>query len=229
MTLNLTPVKDVEEGLILEAGLFSDTGQGVHLWQSAKPALVCPRTYRKRDGFQEAIENSAARGWPVLMRPSGGGTVPLWPGVLNMVMALTVPQSFGILNGYQMLCEPIIRLGDELGLHLEPGATPDSYCDGDWNLSFEGRKIVGTAQRLRPLRQGRVRLLGHALILVDGDVEPGALAVDAFHRDLGLDPIRADVHMTLRDAANGSLPDLNKIAGVLQREALMSIQKRFES
>ena len=227
MKANWTSVNDVAEGLALEAGLFAEAGQGVGLWQSTTPALVCPRTYRKRDGFQTAIQNSADRGWPVHMRPSGGGTVPLGPGVLNMVMALTIPQSFGITNGYKMLCEPIIRLGERLGLVLEPGATPESFCDGDWNLSFEGRKIVGTAQRLRPLRQGRVRFLGHALILLDGDVTPGAEAVDAFHRDLGLDPIRSDVHMTLQDAMDGPLPALSEIVETVGKKAIASIDRRF--
>lgn len=219
MNATLRQVDTVEEGLAFEAELFSSAEQHVAVWQSATPALVAPKAYQQRSGMEAAMQRSAERDWPVYMRPSGGGTVPLGPGVLNLVMALTVPQGFGIHTGYQLLCEPIIAFGQTHGLDLTPGATPDSFCDGDWNLSAHHRKLVGTAQRLRPLRQGRVRLLAHALILAHDPVEVGAEAVDHFHRDLGLDPIRSDVHTTLQAELGHFLPTLDQIAAELIENA----------
>lgn len=223
MTRGWHPVADVSEGLALEARAFSASDPVAALWQSAEPALVCPKAYRKRDGFAEAVERSAARGWPVALRPTGGGTVPQTPGGLNLVMALTIPQIFGIAEGYRLLCEPIIALGRDLGLHLRPGATPDSFCDGDWNLSSRGRKMVGTAQRLRPLRQGRVRMLAHALILTEGPVGPGAAAVDAFHRDLGLAPVRAEVHTTLNEELGPRMPSTGDLVRALYSGATRTL------
>nr|WP_133840891.1 hypothetical protein [Pelagimonas phthalicica] len=220
-------VADVGQGLAFEADLFADPAQRIALWQCNSPALVTPKSYRKRAGFEEAVARSGARGWPVALRPSGGGTVPQGPGVLNLVMALTVPQGFGIHQGYQLLCDPIIALGQSLGLDLRPGATPDSFCDGEWNLSSQGRKMVGTAQRLRPLKERRVRIMAHALILMDGPVEPGAEAVDAFHRDLGLDPVRSEVHTTLQAECKTRLPDEAEIARLLTAHAEQAVRDRL--
>ena len=224
MDATLQRFETVEHGLAFEAELFTSSEQCVAVWQSATPALVAPKAYQQRSGIDTAMERSAKRGWPVYMRPSGGGTVPLGSGVLNLVMALTVPQGFGIHAGYQLLCEPIIAFGQTHGLDLSPGATPDSFCDGDWNLSAHHRKLVGTAQRLRPLRQGRVRLLAHALILAHDPVDVRAEAVDHFHRDLGLDPIRSDVHTTLQSELGNLLPSLDQIASELTENAHEAIE-----
>ncbi|MEP2427969.1 MAG: hypothetical protein ABJH99_18295, partial [Tateyamaria sp.] len=140
-------------------------------------------------------------------------------------LAFTADRTFTIEDGYRLITR-IIQNAIPAG--WATGATPNSFCDGAWNLSLNSRKVVGTAQRIRPLGNGQRRILAHALILVEGDLAAGAAAVDAFHRDLSFDPIDAGVHTTL-DRAIPSLDDpmstlaasLNEIA---QRDILHATQ-----
>ncbi|MDV7143781.1 hypothetical protein R3X27_13930 [Tropicimonas sp. TH_r6] len=215
MTEALQWVGDVADGLALEAEMFSASGPQVALWSAENRALVCPRAYRTRPGFDLAVMHSTARGWPVHQRRTGGGTVPQGPGVLNLSFAVTVGRGFNIEAGYKLITRIIQSVTSAQRLKAHTGATPGSFCDGTWNLSLEGRKFVGTAQRWRSRGGGRSRMLAHALILVEGEIAPGAGAVDAFHEDLGLDPVRSEVHTTLSAALGSDAPIGEAVAQAL--------------
>lgn len=120
--------------------------------------------------------------------------MPQGPGVDNLALAFDAPKGTTIEDGYRMLTEIIKRGLGEHGAALEVGDTLGSFCDGAWNLSFEGRKIVGTAQRWRPMPDGRRRVLAHALILTNPDIREATEAVSAFQRDLGLGLVDLEAH-----------------------------------
>ena len=165
-----------------------------------KASLVCPKAYERRAGFDLAIQRSAAGGWPVHRRLTGGGTVPQGPGVDNLVLAINASERTTIEDVYRLLTEIIKRGLGRHGAVLETGDTPGSFCDGDWNLSLGGRKVVGTAQRWRPRKAGVSRVLAHALILTKDTFGKGANAVARFHEDLGLGPVCPDAHTSLEAA-----------------------------
>jgi lipoate-protein ligase A len=145
--------------------------------------------------------------------------------VLNLALAFTADRTFSIEDGYRLITR-IIQNAIPAG--WATGATPNSFCDGAWNLSLNGRKVVGTAQRIRPVGNGQRRILAHALILVEGDLAAGAAAVDAFHRDLSLGPIDAGVHTTLDRAIPSQREPMNTLAASLneiaQRDILRASQ-----
>lgn len=216
MNAPLTYVPGVAEGLALESAAFAAQGAVTCLWSPRRRALVCPASLRRAPGFDVAKRNSAARGWPMHLRPTGGGAVPQGPGVLNLALAFTADRTFTIEDGYRLITQIIQGV---IPAGWTTGATPNSFCDGAWNLSLNGRKVVGTAQRVRPQGHGQRRILAHALILVEGDLAAGAAAVGAFHRDLSLGPIDTDVHTTL-DRAIPSLRDpMNTLAASLSETA----------
>ena len=212
----LQRVDGVADGLALEAEALIANEAATCLWTARRRAIVCPENLRRKPGFDAALRNAAARGWPVHLRPTGGGAVPQGPGVLNLALAFTASQRFTIEDGYRLITG-IIR--EAVSEDLRAGATPNSFCDGAWNLSYLGQKIVGTAQRLRPIGGGRRRVLAHALILVEGDVAAGAAAIDAFHTDLTLPPIVAEAHTTLAEALGPDVPGADDLAEALEREA----------
>ncbi|PLS21198.1 lipoyl protein ligase domain-containing protein [Neptunicoccus cionae] len=197
MNSAFTPVDSAADGLALEAAAFAADGPVIRLWTPRRRALVCPANLRRSEGFDKARHRSAANGWPVYLRPTGGGAVPQGPGVLNLALAFTADRKFTIEDGYRLITRVIC---DAIPAGWTTGATPYSFCDGAWNMSLTDRKVVGTAQRIRPIGGGRRRILAHALILVEGDIPAGAAAVGAFHRDLGLGPVKAEVHTTLETA-----------------------------
>lgn len=87
-----------------------------------------------------------------------------------------------------------------MGSDLRAGDTPGSFCDGAWNLSVGDQKLVGTAQRWRPVRGGHPRVLAHALILIDERFQAGSKAVAKLHDDMGLSPVQATAQTSLKAA-----------------------------
>jgi len=121
-------------------------------------------------------------------------------GVSNLVLAFNAPMYATIEDCYRLLIQ-IIKCGiGAFGTVLKTGHVPGSTCDGAWNLSFEGRKIVGTAQRWRPVRGSHPRVLAHALILTSDLFRDGIKATAAFHHDLGLGPITPEAHISTERA-----------------------------
>ena len=220
MTGPLHVVETGAEGLALEREAFVSDDTEIRLWTARQRALVCPASMRRLPGFAAAKARTAGRGWPLYLRPTGGGAVPQGAGVLNLALGFTRGHDFTIEDGYRLVTQ-IIR--DAVSFDLMPGATPKSFCDGAWNLAVSGRKVVGTAQRLRPLSGGRRRILVHALILAKDDIAPGTAAVGMFHRDLGLGPVSVQAHTTLEEAFPELRSAAEELASRLHNEALAAL------
>lgn len=187
-------------GMAFEQRLFDAEGSQVGLWTSTQPSLVCPKAYARRSGFALAAQRSCSRAWPVNLRPTGGGTVPQGPGIDNLVLAFDAPKGAVIEDVYRLLVLIITQALGPHGAGLATGDTPGSFCDGAWNLSAKGQKVVGTAQRWRPQKSGRSRVLAHALILTKGAFLEGADAVTRFQKDLGLGAVVPGAHTSLEAA-----------------------------
>lgn len=203
MTGAVHHVADAASGLALERAFFAAGDAVAAVWSAAGRALVCPASYRRREGFAVAARQSCARGWPVYQRSTGGGVVPQGPGVMNFVMAFNAPEKFSLEDGYRLLSRIIIAGFGAHGPALSAGGIQGSFCNGAWNLCVKGKKLVGTAQRWRLTQESRPRVLAHALILTRGNALPhGADAVSALQIDLGLSPVAEAAHTSM-DAAFG--------------------------
>ncbi len=200
MTDALRAFADAEDGLRFEAALFAANGPRVGLWEAQNTAIVCPSAYARKPEFAAAAKASEEAGWPVYLRPTGGGAVPQGPGVTNVVLSFDAPAGSTIEDGYRLLINVIISAWGPPGRILSPGLTAGSFCDGAWNLSALDKKIVGTAQRWRPVANGQPRVLAHAMILTNDRFRPGVSAVAAFHAALGLEAIDTDAHTSLQAA-----------------------------
>lgn len=172
-------VASAADGLAFEQELFRASGPRFGVWHASEPSLVCPSAYERREEFESGSQQSKLAGWPVHLRPTGGGTVPQGPGIDNLVLAFDAPPGSTIDDSYRMLTR-VLRRG--LSAELEIGETPGSFCDGAWNLSYKGQKLIGTAQRWRPKRGDPARVLAHAMILTTDTYHKGARAVSAFHK-----------------------------------------------
>lgn len=162
------------------------------LW-TAPQSLVVPRSYHRHPGFDAACTRSANDGWPVHVRPSGGGLVPQGPGILNLSLAYTVQGLLGDWSDavYRHLCELLQRPLAALGVETHCQAVQGSFCDGRFNLAWgigaAARKIAGTAQYWHPLPADgaaprRHVVLAHALLLVDADLDAATARANAFEQ-----------------------------------------------
>ena len=203
----------IEAGLQAEQDLLAsvcagDAEFGLLFWQPSDRALVMPRRLNRLPGFDHACEVSAAAGWPVLLRETGGEPVPQSGATINIALVYAPPRSEGDLNrietGYRRLCDPICQLLDELGGTSSLGEIDGAFCDGRFNVNLDGRKMVGTAQRWRQ-SQGGQRPVGlvHGAMLMDNERESMVAAVNRFNEACGLEQrVRADSHVALHEKFN---------------------------
>ena len=169
------------------------------------PCLVVPSGWVRKAGFKRAVALSAARGWPVYLRASGGSAVVHRPGVLNVSRFESAsPENVTIDAAYGGLVEQLLAALASLGIRAEAGPVPDSYCDGRFNIRAGGRKLVGTACRIRRT-SSRAAVLAHAAVSVEGDVASDVATVSAFEAALGMPTAyRADRHCTVEQLIDAS-------------------------
>jgi lipoate-protein ligase A len=161
------------------------------LW-TAPRELVAPLSYVRLPLLQAARDDSAARGWPVRMRRSGGGVVPQGPGLLNLSVACAYEREPArrIDGVYASLCAVLAAALRDLDIATVTGPVNGSFCDGRFNLAVAdpaggpARKVAGTAQYWR--RSGaRHAVLAHAVLIVDADVQEINEAVNRFEAVAG--------------------------------------------
>lgn len=203
----------IEAGLQAEQDLLAsvcagDAEFGLLFWQPIDRALVMPRRLNRLPGFDHACEVSAAAGWPVLLRETGGEPVPQSAATINIALVYAPPRSEGDLNrietGYRRLCDPICQLLDELGGTSSLGEIDGAFCDGRFNVNLDGRKMVGTAQRWRQSQGGQRPVgLAHGAMLMDDERESMVAAVNRFNEACGLEQrVRARSHIALHEKFN---------------------------
>ncbi|WP_114765029.1 lipoate--protein ligase family protein [Vibrio rhodolitus] len=141
------------------------------LWQAKTPTLVLPsgKKWPESDRLNDALAN---QGWQLTARKTGGAPVPQLPGIINLSHIYSLPEEkpYDIKAAYLQLCNVLIEFFKALGMQVEVHATPNSYCDGDYNLNIGGQKIVGTAQRVLLKKGGGRVVLSQACIIIDADV-----------------------------------------------------------
>lgn len=215
-----------QEGIAAEVAMLERaavTGRAAHmLWRAERQAVVLPAANLRRPGFAGAAMMAARAGWPLVARPSGGGAVPQGLGILNLALCFPAAEALTPDAAYRQLCAPIIAAFGSFGLELAPGETAGSFCDGAWNLSYRGQKLVGTAQRWRSGPTGQT-ILAHALILIDPPLGPAVSVIDRLHRALDLGPpVIRGAHTTLRALCPhlGEADFIRALAAQLQQSAL---------
>ncbi len=160
------------------------------VWTNQR-CLVVTKRERRLGRFEAAAEASARRGWPVVVRDSGGTVVPHLSTTLLLTLILPrraapEPRAEAV---FRMLCSPVIEALAAFGIPADYGTVPGSFCDGRFNLVVGNRKIAGTAQRWRgglpghAVRAGYV--LAHLALYVAADMEAATDAVNRFLHEAG--------------------------------------------
>ncbi len=125
-------------------------GQGdvpeVHIWRHQK-ALILGLRDRKLPYATQAITQLRREGTEVVVRNSGGAAVPLDPGVVNVTML--VPKSPGRMNIYEDFDRMYRWIAETVAAEgvVDRGEVHGAYCPGDYDLSIQGLKFCGIAQR----------------------------------------------------------------------------------
>ncbi|QUM82078.1 lipoate--protein ligase [Moritella sp. 5] len=173
--------------------------QCLMLWQAKTPTLVLPagNKWPESSTLKQAL---AEQYWQVLSRQTGGAPVPQSPGIINLSHIYIWPEKtpYSTVTAYENLCSVLNDFFSQYGLESGAAATPFSYCDGDYNLNINGRKIVGTAQRVILKKGGRKIVLAQAFILIDAQLDELIKPVNLCYGILGKTPlVKASAHTCL--------------------------------
>lgn len=173
--------------------------QALLLWQTQQDTLVLPGS-NKWQNSAELTANLHDLGWQILSRRTGGAPVPQTSGVINLshIYLWQEQESYSIPQAYTKLCDTLAKFFDRYGVATDVHATPFSYCDGDYNLNIQGKKVVGTAQRVVLKHGGGSIVLVQACILIDADMTQLVEPVNLCYQHNGNNEvIKADVHTCL--------------------------------
>lgn len=189
------------DALIKEAG---EKKQPIlHFWTTT-PYVILGMMDTKLPFLTDALRIFSSYGYPYLVRNSGGLAVVSDEGVLNF--SLIFPEGderMPINEGYERMHHIIKTAFKDFDEHIDAYEIADSYCPGDYDLSINGKKIAGIAQR---------RLKGGIAIMiylsVSGDQQKRAEMIRTFY-DIGLKEketkwdfptVHPDVMTTLEEA-----------------------------
>jgi lipoate-protein ligase A len=174
------------------------------------------------------VAESAAAGWPVQVRASGGGLVPQGPGVWNLSLVWAAPGSTPSATDeiYRALTGALAAALARLGIVASAQAVAGSWCDGRFNLAVEGRKLVGTAQAWRRVA-GRPVVLAHAVIVATARPDALAEAANRFEAaSCGAPRYRSEAMTSVAEAwrlAHGDAPP----AAEIEARLLQAVAEQF--
>lgn len=198
---------DTAAALAWETRLFEEVARHpkksfVKLWQGSQ-SLVASKKLAAKKGFDCVQDKMRKAGWPVHVRATGGDATPQGPGILNVTHVYTWHSGgpFDIASAYIRLCAPIQAA---LGAGAAHGWQPGAFCDGAYNVQWNGLKFAGTAMRFRPSAQDKSQhtVLAHALMLIELPPSEVIDAINTFLSDLNED------RLILPDAHTGLPNDL---------------------
>jgi lipoate-protein ligase A len=154
----------------------------LRLWRPL-PALIATLGEANRPDFAQAAALSHARGVPVHVRQSGGGAVCVGPGSLVVSHFYRSPSN-DIDASYRQFAGSLTEAVVALDVTLREEHVLGAYCDGRFDLAWQGRKVGGIAQRRR-WREGVAHVWIHAVLAVDAVSLRYPQAVSKFYADLG--------------------------------------------
>ncbi len=150
-------------------------------WQSAQGLCVTRKEHRLPN-FEKAQADLIAKGQELATRRSGGTIVPQGEGILNIT---SLSLSYGPRNigkSYMDFCKDMQTRFNTVGFDVDIGPVTGSYCDGDYNLILDGKKLAGTSQRWVKGPDKAFIILNHAVILVTENGQIATQRVNNFHK-----------------------------------------------
>ncbi|WP_054671742.1 lipoate--protein ligase family protein [Lentilactobacillus senioris] len=126
----------------------SQTTQGgfLHFWTTSAPTVILGLNDKRLPNLTAGLTDLTAHGYQYFLRNSGGlAVVSDPPGVLNVSLIFHEEQALSVDTGYEIMTQLIQNSFPELT--IKAFEISDSYCPGTYDLSVNGQKIAGIAQR----------------------------------------------------------------------------------
>ena len=227
-----SPAERVERDRALGERVAASGGPATYRIWTNQRCIVATRREARLPSYRAAADASGARGWPLVLRDSGGTAIPHLEDTLQFTLALPrrAQEEPSIESVYRALGAPIKAALEKLGYRAAFGEVPRSFCDGRFNLVVDGRKVAGSAQRWAggvPGSRGKSGyILAHLSLWVGGDLVEATEAVNRFLEEAGgsggFDPHAVSSLNALAPGPATGLGDLADLRAVLQDELQQS-------
>lgn len=148
-----------------------------HLWRHPHAVVLGGRDSRLPRA-NEARRWLEASGWHTIVRNSGGAAVPLDAGVLNISLILPKANAMELHfhQDFERMYSLISQALRHTGRQVNKGEISGAYCPGDFDLSIDGYKFCGIAQR----RQTHASII-QAFVVAEGSGSGRAEFVRSFY------------------------------------------------
>lgn len=150
-------------------------------WQAKKGLCITGKESRFAN-YSSAKQSFEKQGLEIAVRRSGGTTVPHGPGILCITDISASTEKKDIKGSYQVFCQRIQKQLDTLNFHTEVGPAGGAYCDGDYNVLLDNKKLVGTSQRWKRGADNTLIVMSHAVMLVTCEASEATKRVNDFHQ-----------------------------------------------
>ncbi len=216
--------RDVLYPFAIDELLCRSAGRGgpaiCHLWRH--PAgFVLGLADSRLPNAELARQQLARQGWSTAVRNSGGAAVPLDPGVVNI--SLIMPKKPGnhdpFDHDFELMYALIAKALEQSGSLVKKGEIDGAYCPGNYDLSVDGYKFCGIAQR----RQTHAVIV-QAFVVAAGSGADRTRLVRGFYEQAAGGAEDAD-YPQVTDLSTASLVELHALSGEAA-ETFTSLVKR---
>ncbi|OJF92914.1 lipoate--protein ligase family protein [Alkalibacterium sp. 20] len=220
------------DALIKEAG--EKKHPILHFWTTS-PYVILGMMDTKLPFLNDALQIFSSYNFPYLVRNSGGLAVVSDEDILNFSLIFPEEETrLSINDGYTRMHKIIQAAFSSFDEQIDAYEISDSYCPGEFDLSVNGKKIAGIAQR---------RLKGGIAIMiylsVSGDQQKRAEMIRTFY-DVGLKQketkwdfpmVRPESMTTLEQALNHpfTVEDVKKLIKAVFTDAAVALREGYFS
>ncbi|WP_256972796.1 lipoate--protein ligase family protein [Saccharibacillus sp. O23] len=210
--------EDVMFPLAWEEMMCRRVGEGeapiMHIWRHPY-ALTIGMRDRRLPRAPQAMDKLRREGCSVAVRVSGGAAVPLDEGVVNVSIILPNPDRKLELHGdFERMVSLIAGAASPWTSEARAGEIAGAFCPGDYDVSVNGRKFCGIAQR----RQTKAYILT-AFVIAEGSGEERRRLAREFYDEASGTLRPGEAYPDVRE---GSMASLDELAGVPSAEAYIS-------
>lgn len=118
----------------------------IHFWTTESPTLILGINDRHLPNLPAALHSLRSHQYDHFLRNSGGLAVISDPGILNISLFIPDPnQEYSVDSAYEMIANLMKQTFPTLTIATYE--IVNSYCPGKFDLSVNGQKIAGIAQR----------------------------------------------------------------------------------
>lgn len=181
------------------------SGRGIlHFWPMEQ-TVILGMMDSQVPSLSQGLTTIYLAGYQPIIRSLGGLAVVADQGVLNLTLILPNPQGqrLDLRQSYQVMVDVICQALADFPVEVVSGEIVDSYCPGTFDLSIDGRKFAGLAQRIY---QGAIAVSAY-ISLGGNQANRGHLVADFYEASFAPEPV-SDRYPQVNPASMANLSEL---------------------